>query len=212
MTPVARSSRPVQVEIQPQAQTPNASGTFVRAFLRNPRLVGTWSASTRRIARALAENIGLEEASTVVELGPGTGTVTDEILQRLRPGCRFAAVELQPDMARAFRARFPGVTLVQDDAAHLNDIRSKLAFGPLDCLVSALPYMLMPQQTQRSLIASAAESLRPGGVFSMITLRPPAWPGARRFLDLLRERFAHVELAQEFWARFPPAFIFHCRR
>ena len=76
-------------------------------FLSNPGKVGAFCASSRTLAVEMTRHIGMENAGTVVELGPGTGAITCEIIPRLAENSKFIAVELDEEMAENIRARFP---------------------------------------------------------------------------------------------------------
>ncbi|MFD8814847.1 rRNA adenine N-6-methyltransferase family protein, partial [Streptomyces sp. NPDC059627] len=84
-------------------------------FLRRPLMTGAVASSSRRLAYAMTEGIGLEQARTVAELGPGTGVFTDAILARLASGARLVAVELNPVLAARLTAtrRDRRLTVVQ---------------------------------------------------------------------------------------------------
>src|SRR5213595_2109000 len=68
---------------------------FLRAYLRNPQMIGSVTPSSRYLAHALAEHIS-PSASCVAELGPGTGPVTRAILERAGPATSVIAFETEP--------------------------------------------------------------------------------------------------------------------
>jgi phosphatidylethanolamine/phosphatidyl-N-methylethanolamine N-methyltransferase len=68
--------------------------------------------------------------STVVELGAGTGTVSDAISERLAPGSRHLAIEIDPPLAARLRARRPDLEVVVGDAADLRAILRERGLDP----------------------------------------------------------------------------------
>ncbi|MDX3242786.1 class I SAM-dependent methyltransferase [Streptomyces sp. ME18-1-4] len=99
--------------------------------------MGAVAASSRRLAHAMTEGIGLERARLVAELGPGTGVFTDAVLARLAPGARVVTVELNPVLAARLSdtRRDTRLTVVQGSAAEL-----AAAVGePVDAVVSGPP-------------------------------------------------------------------------
>ena len=70
------------------------------------------------VARIL-EHIDFDRPGTIIELGAGTGPITVEIIERLRPHHRFVLVENDPDFCDILRRRFPTTPLIQTDASKL---------------------------------------------------------------------------------------------
>src|SRR3954452_8300024 len=73
----------------------NECGSFWRESRRHFRTTGALLPSSRFLARALSAPLaGPRPPWHILEVGPGTGSVTREILRRLQPGDRLDAVEL----------------------------------------------------------------------------------------------------------------------
>lgn len=62
----------------------------------------------RDILSAIAEEVVIEKTDTVLEIGPGLGTLTSELLRRAG---RVVAVEIDQDLAVKLPAQFPGTNL-----------------------------------------------------------------------------------------------------
>jgi SAM-dependent methyltransferase len=79
-----------------------------------------------RLYAILERVCGLRPGSNVLEIGPGTGQATRELLAR---GARVTAVELGGNMTRRLRADFPGLTVINADftAVQLSDASFDLA-------------------------------------------------------------------------------------
>ncbi|MFI5963560.1 class I SAM-dependent methyltransferase [Streptomyces asoensis] len=180
-------------------------------FLRRPLMTGAVAASSRRLAYAMTEGAGLERARLVAELGPGTGVFTDAILARLGPGARLVAVELNPVLAARLSAtrRDTRLTVVRDSAAAL----AAAVDGPVDAVVSGLPWTVMPQDRRRRILDAVTEVLAPGGRFSTFAYLHAAWtPPARAFTAELACRFDRLERSTAVWANLPPAFVHRATR
>ena len=65
-----------------------------KRFLQHPTQVGALCPSSCALCRAMASEIGVENAGLVVELGPGTGVITRELVRRLPENGKLLAVEL----------------------------------------------------------------------------------------------------------------------
>ena len=88
--------------------------TLFRRFLRHPGRVGALWPSSPSLCRMMVSRIGVEQAKLVVELGPGTGVITREIIRMLPAGGRFMAVELDELLCLQLRRNFPGVEILHD--------------------------------------------------------------------------------------------------
>lgn len=86
--------------------------------------------------RRIVELAGVEPGDPVVEIGPGTGSLTDALL---RAGAAVTAVEIDHGLARLLRHRFPELRLVEADALEV-DWSTLLAAAPRWSLVANLPY------------------------------------------------------------------------
>ncbi|MBW8092564.1 methyltransferase domain-containing protein [Streptomyces hygroscopicus subsp. hygroscopicus] len=183
-----------------------AAMSITTEFFRRPLMTGAVAASSRRLAYAMTEGIGLEQARTVVELGPGTGVFTDAVLARLASDARLVAVELNPVLAARLSAtrRDTRLTVVQGSAAEL----AVVVGGPVDAVVSGLPWTVMPQNQRGYILDAVTEVLAPGGRFTTFAYLHAAWtPPARHFTAELACRFDRLERSKTVWANLPPAFV-----
>ena len=185
---------------------------FLRKFLRAPIQIGAVAPSSAGLAELITADIGLEQACSVVELGPGTGAFTGAIERRLRPDVTLLAVEVDPVFARTVQERFPRVRVVNGPAERLLDYLDGQA-GTVDCIVSGLPWAIFPAHQQTCILNAILAALRPGGWFNTFTYVQSAWarPG-RRFRRLLEASFSSVTRTRVIWRNLPPAFVYRCRR
>lgn len=180
-------------------------------FLRRPFMTGAVAASSRRLAHVMTRGIGLEEARLVVELGPGTGVFTAEILDLMAPGARLVAIELNPHLARGLSAscRDERLTVVHGPASELAAVTN----GPVDAVVCGLPWSVMPTGQRHKTLEVVAEALAPGGRFTTFAYLHAAWsPPARRFAAELHASFPSVERSRVVWPNLPPAFAYRATR
>src|SRR5262249_9496833 len=77
---------------------------FFQQFRRQYHNTGSILPSSRALARALVSRLrGRRAPARILEVGPGTGAVTDEILRQLRPGDRLDLVEINADFVALLR-------------------------------------------------------------------------------------------------------------
>lgn len=161
----------------------------------------------------MLDQANLEEARTVVELGPGTGAITGPILKRIGPHTLFLALELNRDHVQGLRARFPRLRVFEDSAEHLSRYLGRYRVRRADTIISALPWTNMPPALQEKILGAILGSIAPNGTFLTFVYAPARWlPGARRFHRLLERHFSEIEASPIIWRNIPPAVVYRCRR
>jgi phosphatidylethanolamine/phosphatidyl-N-methylethanolamine N-methyltransferase len=191
----------------------NETVRFLAVFLGKPGTIGAVAPSSRHLARCMAEWIDWPNVRAAAEYGPGTGAFTGEILNRLSPGSRFFAIELEPAMAEAVKRRFPQVTVHRESAAKVRNLCDREGIANLDAIVSGLPWAAFPEKLQRELLNAMMTVLPPGGQFvTFAYLQGLLIPAGRRFRKLLGTYFSEVNRSPTVWRNTPPAFVYRCRR
>lgn len=170
---------------------------FLKELLRAPRTVGAVCPSSRHLASAMAEAVDFAEGRLVVELGAGTGSITQALLRRGVPASQLIVIERSEVLARRLKKRFPMLTVIQGDAAELPALLSGRA-QDIGSVVSSLPLRSLDPATSDAIIAGILDTLGDGGRLIQFTydLRKPSIPER---LGLRRNRTRWV------WANLPPA-------
>lgn len=181
-----------------------------REFLRTPAQVATVTASSDALVAAMLAPLPLDGRPVVVELGPGTGRVTDALRGRLGGRGRQLAVELNPVLAQRLAARHPDITVVHADAGRLPELLRAQGVATVDVVVSLLPWVAYANSP---IPAHAAAVLAPGGTFVQVSLAPLKWmaPARRQERDI-RARFAEFAISPTVWRNVPPARVLVARR
>ena len=119
--------------------------------------------SSARLSAVLASIVPTAGAPVVVELGPGTGAVSAVIDERLPPGARHLAVELDAGMVEFLGRTRPGLEVVHGDARDLGKLLAERGVMHVDAVVCGLPWALFDEPTQRGCSPrSGTRSARPG--------------------------------------------------
>ncbi|MFM1767526.1 MAG: hypothetical protein RJA22_55 [Verrucomicrobiota bacterium] len=212
--PRAAAARPPAADpvedIRPQGLA--ARLRFLSTFLVEPFTVGSVWPSSETLARRIAEHCDIRSGHTVVELGPGTGVVTEQLLRRVQEegGGRLVGVEINRSSATVLRRRLPDCEVIHGSAEHLPRFFGR---GGADCIISGLAWGNMMPRLQNRILAAILRALAPGGQFVGFGYAHAAWyPTTRRFQGRLRDRFGRVELSPVIWKNLPPAFIYRCWR
>jgi phospholipid N-methyltransferase len=156
--------------------------SFFLHWLSDPRQIGAVAPSSQALAAVMTAEIA-PEIAPVIELGAGSGALTQALLDRGIPQQRLALIEQSPRFAVALSERFPDTRVLCVDAVALGFI-DVFPGERAGAVVSGLPLRLMPANKVSVILASAFARLRPGGAFYQFTygLRPPV-PG--RILERL---------------------------
>jgi len=176
-------------------------------FLRSPRTVGAVSASSRALAEAMVAGIPKDRPVTVVELGPGTGAFTGAIVERIAPGSKFLAIDLEPTFVERIRRRWPAVDCVCASAEDLEKLVNERRMNPVDHVVSGLPFASIPLAVTRAILDGIEHTLRPGGSFTTFqNLHGYFMPPGRTFRREMSERMHAAPRRQLVLKNFPFAF------
>ncbi|MGH3984076.1 MAG: class I SAM-dependent methyltransferase [Pseudonocardiaceae bacterium] len=186
---------------------------FLAAALRNPATMGAVAPSSSHLAAQMAAVVPGVGEPVVVELGPGTGSVTTAIEHRLAGRGRHVAVEIDPVLAEHLRVEFPDVEVLVGDAAELERLLADHDVPVADAVLCGLPWSLISAGAQRAIVEATARALRPEGSFTTLAYvhALPLNP-ARRFRALLGEVFDEVLSTRTVWRNLPPAVAYVCRR
>ena len=142
---------------------------FIRSLIENPRLVGAVSPSGPVLAKTMASYVDISGDAPIIELGPGTGPVTQALLERGIAPERLTLVEYETKFCDLLRERFPGVNVVQGDAYGLKKTLAGKVEGPIGSIVSSLPLLNQPEADRLRLLDESFELIAPGGVFVQFT-------------------------------------------
>lgn len=186
---------------------------FFGQFVRSPATIGALAPSSQRLAEVVCAPVPERGDPVIVELGPGTGPFTAEIQRRLGGRGHHLAVELNERLATLLAGRFPAADVVCDDAARLPELLAERGLSRADAVVSGLPWAAFPRDLQLRLMDAVTSVLSPVGAFTTFSyIHAIPLPPARRFRELLAERFEEVVPGRTVWRNAPPAFVFHARR
>jgi phospholipid N-methyltransferase len=204
----------------------SAYRVFWQEFRTNFRTTGSVLPSSPGLAKALCNELSRRRGRRrVLEVGPGTGAVTQEIVRRLGPGDRLDLVELNPQFVAHLRRRLATEPLFQSAADQIGlwqeNIEQFSASEPFDVVISGLPLNNFSVAEVERLIGAIRRHLRPGGslsFFEYVAIRrakalvsPRAdrvrLRGIGQTLDCLcRQHRSGRDLV---WGNFPPAWVHH---
>ena len=136
---------------------------FLRRWLANPLRVGAVLPSSKALARLVGRNVVKSNQSIVLELGAGTGTITQGLIEAGLPESQLILVELDPDLVAFLRRRFPKARTIEGDATKPLELLPDNLIGRIDSVISGIPALQFPLQKQRSYMDQCFASAKPDG-------------------------------------------------
>jgi len=178
---------------------------FIRSWLERPLSTGAVTPSGKLLARTMARYVDPNSTGPVVELGPGTGPVTEALVEAGVDPARLVLVEFNPTFCRLLRSRYPEATLVQGDAYSMRRLLEALLRQPAAAVVSGLPLVTKPVKQRLRLIRDAFELMVPGAPFVQFTYSV-ASPLPKRLGGF------SAESSERIWMNLPPARVWVYRK
>jgi len=178
---------------------------FIRSWIERPLSTGAVAPSGKILARAMARYVDPDSIGPVVELGPGTGPVTEALVEAGVAPSRLVLVEFNPAFCRILRSRYPEATLVQGDAYSMRRLLETLLLQPAAAVVSGLPLVTKPIRQRLRLIRDALDLMVPGAPFVQFTYSVAA-PLPKRLGGF------SVEASERIWMNLPPARVWVYRK
>ena len=167
--------------------------------------MGAVMPSGRLLARTMAQFVDVDSDDPVIELGPGTGAITNALIERGVDQKRLVLVEYNPGFCALLRDRYPQARVMQADAYRLRDALHEALERPASAVVSGLPLVTKPMQIRLRLIRDAFVALAPGSPFVQFTYSvappiPKSLPGVS------------TEASERVWMNLPPARVWVYRK
>jgi phosphatidylethanolamine/phosphatidyl-N-methylethanolamine N-methyltransferase len=152
----------------------------------------------------MASYVDTHSEAPVIELGPGTGAITDALVAHGVEQKRLVLVEFNPSFCALLRERYPQATVVHGDAYRLDKTLASIA-QPAAAVVSGLPLVTKPMLTRLRLMREAFMKLIPGAPFVQFTYSvvppiPKSLPGVL------------TQASERIWMNVPPARVWVYRK
>jgi phosphatidylethanolamine/phosphatidyl-N-methylethanolamine N-methyltransferase len=178
---------------------------FIRSWLEKPLSTGAVTPSSKLLARTMAGYVDPEIAGPVIELGPGTGPVTEALVSQGIDPARLVLVEFNPTFCRLLRVRYPTATVVQGDAYGLQRLLGTLLRQPAAAVVSGLPLFTKPPKMRLRLVQEAFALMAPQAPFIQFTYAMV--PPIPKALNSMK-----AEASERIWMNLPPARVWVYRK
>lgn len=202
----ARDFRKLKPRNVSQLASFEQAGVFFKNFLRHPLMLGSAVPSSRYLISRMLDHVDWEHTRTIVEYGPGVGTFTRPILERMSPEAKLLAIELNDNFAALLRTEIPERRL---QVAHGSCVEVKRwmkshQMPEADCILSGIPFTVLPVHLRHKILISTRNALASGGVFVLFQYTRTVLPHLQKVFSSVEEDFEPLNIL--------PARVYVCRK
>jgi phospholipid N-methyltransferase len=193
---------PRRLQRRSERRSSNPRWHFLRGFLKNPVMVGSIIPSSRVLIDKMLGPVDWANTKLFVEYGPGVGTFTKPILDRLAPDATLLTIDTNPDFTRYLKEQIddPRLVAVTGSAADVEKIIADRGFTEADYILSGLPFSTLPPGVGDAIAEATSKVIRQGGAFLVYQFSP-------KVRDFIQPHFAPIKRGFE-WINVPPATLF----
>jgi phospholipid N-methyltransferase len=179
---------------------------FLRGFIKNPVMVGSVIPSSKVLIDRMLEPVEWDKVKLFVEYGPGVGTFTRPILERMSPDAKLIAIDTNEDFIKYLTRDIddPRLIAIHGSAADVERIVADAGFAHADYVVSGLPFSTLPPGVGQAIGAATSRVIRAGGAFLVYQFSP-------KVRDFIAPHFERIDRGFE-WINVPPATLFWAYR
>jgi phosphatidylethanolamine/phosphatidyl-N-methylethanolamine N-methyltransferase len=177
---------------------------FFKEFLKERKTVGALSPSSIFLARKMLAPIDFDKARVIVELGPGTGIFTKEVLKQLHPDAKLLVFETQRNFCELLEREIkdPRMVLINDSAEKIEHYLKANGLEQSDYTISSIPFTVVPTQIKNTILSQTVKCLKPGGMFIQFQYSLNAHKLLKSYFKTVKLDFTPMNI--------PPAFVYRC--
>ncbi len=142
---------------------------FFRTWATSPIKIGSVTPTGRALAGVMVKFARPDPAGYTLETGPGTGVVTQALLEAGIPAERIVSVEYDKDFCKLLKRRFPGVHVIRGDALDLGETLGEFRDVKFSAALSGIPLLNLPKKKRAPYLEGLLDHLVPGGVVSQLS-------------------------------------------
>lgn len=165
---------------------------FAQNFFKHPRMLGSLIPSSRFLVDQILKQIDWTRARTIVEYGPGVGTITGEILKRMHREARVVALETNPDFVTYLKDHYAdnGRLIVEERSAEdVQEVLAEHRIAGADYVISGIPFSTLPPDVRDGIMHGTHSALVPGGQFLVYQFSGKVLPHLEQHFGDVRTEF-----------------------
>ncbi|MBK6544686.1 MAG: methyltransferase domain-containing protein [Saprospiraceae bacterium] len=142
---------------------------FLQESLKNMKTIGTVIRTSRFTSKAITDLVDFQNAKVIVELGAGDGAITHHILDRMLPDAVLIVFEVNKPFCEILnKINDNRIIVIHDSAEKLSDYLHTMNIDFVDCIISAIPFVMLPDDLAQSILYECKKCLKDGGDFIQI--------------------------------------------
>ena len=179
---------------------------FFKVAVKNLKTSGTIAPSSRFLAKKMLKNIDFSTSEVLVELGPGNGAITHQILKNLAPNAHLICFEVNDEFYKHLqKINHPQLTILKVSAEYVQDELEKLGHTKACHIVSSLPLSIIPKPISHSILENSLQVLEKNGTFIQFQYSLTYYKYLKTvFKDAISLDFEVLNI--------PPAFVYRCEK
>lgn len=178
---------------------------FLVEGVKNFSKVGSVTPSGEAMCIRMTDFIDRENDRVIIELGAGDGVITRHILRKMHPEARLLSFEINIQLFKQLaEIKDPRFMPIPDSAEHLDKYLTQYQTGPADCIISAIPFLVIPSKVRDNILAQCYTALKDKGVFVQMHYAKTVRHIYEKIFHKVSVHFVPVNM--------PPGYVFECRK
>ena len=176
---------------------------FFKEAVKNYKTSGTVIPSSQYLAKRMLKRIDFNEAKVIVELGPGDGVITKEIINNLEKDTYLVCFEINEAFYHELlKLQSDKVIILNKSAEEISEALVMLNLPQADYIISSLPLTIIPKQISEMILENSYKALANDGRFIQYQYSLTYFKKLKEVFDIVRLEFEPFN--------FPPAFVYRC--
>ena len=185
----------------------NPNLEFFSNFIHNPRQIAAIAPSSRHVVGRVIDEIDFNNAKCIVEYGPGTGSITNEILKHLSPDGKLICLDVNQKFCRylAKNIKDSRLAIINDSAVNIGIYLKKFNIKKFDYALSSIPFTFIKAEDKKTIIRKTRDNMAKGGkfiVYQQYSLN------LKKYLSLYFKKISTIFEVRNI----PPTFIYKCEK
>lgn len=115
---------------------------FFSKFFQNPLQQASIMPSSKFAGRAMIDKIDFSAINSIIELGPGSGVFTNEILKKCLPHAKVILMEIDEKYILILKKKFPQKVFIENISVYrIDEVIAKHKLEKVDLIISGLPFL-----------------------------------------------------------------------
>jgi phospholipid N-methyltransferase len=164
---------------------------FARMFLKHPKMLGSLIPSSKHLSQRLMRKIAWSRAHVIVEYGPGVGTLTAEVLGRMRKDAVLVVIDTNQEFIAHLKRKFadPRLRVCLGSASDVEYILKQMQLGAADYVISGIPFTAMPPEVIEDILQQTRRVLKADGNFLVYQFTTAVVPYLSRHFRKIQTEF-----------------------